>query len=363
MDFGLTWGSSHSLVQSATFDDNYFWSAALGDAYPEGIKVEYTSKRELSTEYDPINKKYNSRINSYNDALAGSIKGYHNGKADGRLGGILYFSELELYCLVYAKTPDEKSGKNVIYMTTWKFIDNQITNIQTHVIKTLQSNYVAQVRAGRYGKDKVFIIYSEERTGSYYGSISKGTIPKLYIIKLPKIKKIVDDKVYNKLLMNTNEDLRTFEDGVLIWATSNTEGKLTINKIGKTQFGEEYEELIEDDVDEEVEEESNGDLSGGAVAGIVIGSIGGAGGIGVGVYFLLRYFKLKNIIPKSPEPITQAKGDITRFSNSRNNVNNKSSVNSRINVNRKSSVNINSTIRNLGKGKGKVKMKRKSINK
>ena len=359
MDFGETWGSSHSLVQSATFDDNYFWSAALGDAYPEGIKVEYTSKRELSTEYDVIAKKYNSRVHSENNNLAGSIKGYHNGKADGRLGGILYFSELELYCLVYAKTPDEKSGKNVIYMTTWKFIDNQITNIQTHVIKTLQSNYVAQVRAGRYGKDKVFIIYSEERSGSYYGSISKGTIPKLYIIKLPNIKKIVDDKVYDKLLMNTNEDLRTFEDGVLIWATSNTEGKLTINKIGKTQFGEEYEELIEDDVDEEVEEESNGDLSGGAVAGIVIGSIGGAGGIGVGVFFLLRFLKNRNITPETPEPITQAKIDVTRYSNSRNN------ANSRINVNNKSSVNNNSTIRSLGKGKGKgkVKMKRKSVNK
>ena len=244
-------------------------------------------------------------------------------------------------------------------MTTWNFIDNKITNIQTHTIKTLQSNYVAQVKAGRYGKDKVFIIYSEERSGSYYGSISKGTIPKLYIIKLPNIKKIVDDKVYDKLLMNTNEDLRTFEDGVLIWATSNTEGKLTINKIGKTQFGEEYEELIEDDVDEEVEEESNGDLSGGAVAGIVIGSIGGAGGIGVGVFFLLRFLKNRNITPETPEPITQAKIDVTRYSNSRNN------ANSRINVNNKSSVNNNSTIRSLGKGKGKgkVKKKRKSINK
>ena len=28
MDFGITWGSSHSLIQSVTFDDNYFWTAA-----------------------------------------------------------------------------------------------------------------------------------------------------------------------------------------------------------------------------------------------------------------------------------------------------------------------------------------------
>ena len=44
MDFGLTLASSHSLIQSATFDEFYFWTAALGDAYPQGIKEEYTSK-------------------------------------------------------------------------------------------------------------------------------------------------------------------------------------------------------------------------------------------------------------------------------------------------------------------------------
>ena len=163
MDFGITWGTSHSLIQSATFDENYFWTAALGDANPYGIRVEYTSKTEFNSDYDPINKKYNSRINSYNDALAGYIKGYANGLANGRLGGILHFSELGLYCLVYAKTPDVDKGKHVIYLTTWKFIDNQITNIQTHVIKTLQSNYVAQVRAGLVKIKYLLFIMKKDR--------------------------------------------------------------------------------------------------------------------------------------------------------------------------------------------------------
>ena len=172
--------------------------------------------------------------------------------------------------------------------------------------------------------------------------------------------------------MNTNEDLRTFEDGVLIWATSNKQGKLTINKIGTPRLNEnnddiEYELTNEDLIDylsnhEEitdnnlneanVEEEESGDLSGGAVAGIVIGSIGGAGGIGVGVYFLLKFFKNRNL---AQETIPQTKVNSTRFSNSNN------LVNSRNNVNSKSSVNNNTTIRS--KGKMKVKTKRKSINK
>ena len=377
MDFGITWGTSHSLILSATFDENYFWTAALGDANPYGIRVEYTSKKEFSNNfYDPIHKKYNSRIKSFNDALAGYINGYRNGKADGRLGGILYFSELGLYCLVYAKTPDVDSGKHVIYMTTWKFIDNQITNNQTYIIKTIESNHVLQVRAGRYGKDKVFIIYYEDiPKNSTFGYIHKGSIPKLYIIKLPEISKIVDDIAYDKLLMNTNEDLRTFEDGVLIWATSNTDGKLYINKIGQSRLSESnddieykltkedliyylntHENITDEFVNEEnknIETEKNGDLSGGAIAGIAIGSVCGAGGIGIGVFFLLRYFKNKNLTPQTPEIITQTKVDVTRFSNSRNNVNSKSSVNN------------STTIRSKGKGKlkGKVKKKRKSVNK
>ena len=345
MDFGITWGSSHSLVQSVTFDDFYFWTAALGDAYPEGIKVEYTSKSEFSNEYDPIHKKYNLRISKGNDKLAGSIKGYHNGSADGKLGGILYFAKLGLYCLIYAKTPnyssDEKNGKNIIYMTTWKFTGSVISDIQTTEIKQFESNNVMQVRAGRYGDDKVFIIYSEttKSGGNSYGTVHKGTTPKLYIIKLPGKDFLVNDEIYDKLLMNTNEDLRTFEDGVLIWATANKEGKLTINKIGKTHFDEEsidtiqntltkkdledylsaHDTITEDIPNEEIieqEEEEKGKLSGGAIAGIAVGSVGGAAGIGVGIFFLLRYLKK---IKSTPEPSTQTKVEIN-FSSSKSDV-------------------------------------------
>ena len=342
MDFGITWGSSHSLIQSVTFDNFYFWTAALGDAYPEGIKVEYTSKSEFSNEYDPIHKKYNLRSSSSTSSLAGSIKGYHNGSADGKLGGILYFAKLGLYCLVYAKTPDAQSGKNIIYMTTWEFTDNKISNNKTMIVKTFDSNNVMQVRAGRYGDDKVFIIYSEttKSGGNSYGNVQKGTTPKLYIIKPKEQQILVSDEIYEKLLMNTNEDLRTFEDGVLIWATANTEGKLTINKIGETHLDEESIDAIEntlskkdleyylsthDNITEDIENEENleeeekkGNLSGGAIAGIVVGSVGGAAGIGVGVYFLLKH--LKNI-KSVPEASTQTKVDINYSSSSKRDIN------------------------------------------
>ena len=275
MDFGLTWGASHSLIQSVTFDDYYFWSAALSDAYPMGIKVEYTSKREINKDvgnYDSINQKYNLRVYSENNTLAGRIKGYSNGRADGKLGGILYFENLNIYCLIYAKTPnessDEKDGKNIIYITTWNFENEKITNINTKEVKIFTRGNVMQVRAGKYGEDKVFIIYSETMSegGNDYGNIIMGTIPNLYIIDISTLNTIKSDVKMDNLIMNTNEDLKTFNDGVLIWASANKEGKLVINKIGTPLLNEQYDDInyimTKDDLVKENEEEDNGKNNG-----------------------------------------------------------------------------------------------------
>ena len=123
MNIGLNWGASHSLIQTGTFDENYFCTASLSDGSPKGIKVAYISKRDFKKEerdYDPIFKKYNSRAYYINNTLAGTITGYSNGSADGKLGGLIYFENLGIFCMVYAKTPnasdDNKNGKDIIYI-------------------------------------------------------------------------------------------------------------------------------------------------------------------------------------------------------------------------------------------------------
>ena len=57
------------------------------------------------------------------------------------------------------------------------------------------------------------------------------------------MKIIIYDKIYNNLFMNTNEDLRTFRDGVLIWGSTNKDGKLVINKIGTGLLDNTYEDM------------------------------------------------------------------------------------------------------------------------
>ena len=130
-------------------------------------------------------------------------------------------------------------------MTTWKIENDKAVNNKTNVIKVLESGYILQVRAGKYGDDKVFIIYAKDTNPGFnrYGSIYQGTIPKLYIINVSTNQKIKDDVTIDKLLMNTNEDLRTFYDGVLIWATANKNGKLVINKIGTPLLNENNDDI------------------------------------------------------------------------------------------------------------------------
>ena len=94
-----------------------------------------------------------------------------------------------------------------------------------------------QVRAGRLGDDKVFITYLETNSKghSYYGNIPKGSVPKVFVIKLPNFEYIKNDQKLDNLLMNTNEDLRTFRNGVLIWGSCDADNNLVLNKIGGTK--------------------------------------------------------------------------------------------------------------------------------
>ena len=318
IDYGETWGASHSLIQSATFDPYYFWTAALSDAYPEGIRVQFTSKKDLTNDYDPINKKYNSLVTGSNTTLAGYIKGYHTGPADGKLGGMLYFESYKLYCLVYAKTPNysddsTKNNKNIIFITTWNFENNQIKNSsKTYEIKVFNEGNVMQLRAGKYGNDKIIIIYAEtsNQGNNGYGNVAKGTVPRVFVIKIPDINIQINDVTYDKLLMNTNEDLRTFRDGVLIWGAANKDGNLVINKIGKSSLDDSYEDVnykitkkeVEDiknkikeeeekDEQEVAEDNHDSSLSAGAIAAIVISIIII---LTVGTFLLVRYIKKRD---------------------------------------------------------------------
>ena len=271
-----------------------------------------------------MNKRYNSRVENSRSDLSGYIKGYHKGPADGKLGGILYFDKYKLYCLVYAKTPNysddlQKNGTNIIYVTTWKFENNEITNNKTYEIKVFRKDIISnvmQLRAGKYGDDKIIIIYREidydPGFWGYKGDIPKGTVPKVFVIRVSDMKTIIYDKIYDNLLMNTNEDLRTFRDGVLIWGATNKDGKLVIHKIGTPLLDDTYEDInitiTKDDIefykkkrDEEEgrdentkENENNFSLDITTIILIVAGLICFIGIVIIIIYCSIKHCKRKN---------------------------------------------------------------------
>ena len=121
----------------------------LSQWYPCHVHV----KKNFQKNYDAVAKKHNLRVYQHKDNLAGYIKGHIIGWTDGKLGAILYYEELGLYALVYAKTPDhsdnEKNGKNIIYITTWKFNNGNFEDITTKDIKIMDTENIMQVRAGK----------------------------------------------------------------------------------------------------------------------------------------------------------------------------------------------------------------------
>ena len=75
--------------------------------------------------------------------------------------------------------------------------------------------------------------------------------------------KVVNDKTYDNLLMNTNEDLRTFRDGVLIWGGADSEGNLVIHKIGTPSLSDNNEDDLGTLTKEDIEKIKNGENGGG----------------------------------------------------------------------------------------------------
>ena len=80
--------------------------------------------------------------------MAGKITGYQNGSADGKLGGLIFFEKLGIFCLVYAKTPNPEGankGKNVIYAATFVFNKNKTYSLtKTKEVKIFETDNFQQ---------------------------------------------------------------------------------------------------------------------------------------------------------------------------------------------------------------------------
>ncbi len=229
-DFGNSWGSSHSLEQSVTQDSNFFWSASLGDAYPMGILIQWTSKTDVLID---------TRTYKSFSPMGGIMKGNMKGSSSGKLGGLLYSEKDEKYILVFSHTNDEDDSKrHGIYMTTFKYDKSivNITDIETNRVKKIsKEDDIENINAGLID-DKVAIFYllvKNKKASQYICNVPQGTEAH-YIIAKTNGKLFYDSKnEREKLYLSTNEELRNLKDGKLIYSTVDKEGYLNIIKIIK----------------------------------------------------------------------------------------------------------------------------------
>lgn len=229
-DYAWAWGSSHSLIQSHIYDGKYFLTAALGDAYPMGIRICAIDVDQRTDAYDPIHKKNNQYKSWCKDDILPYMLGTHYGNTAGRLGGLLNLGDK--FAVVYSIMPIQNSIENELGLVTFKFDNGEFTDIEKFVIKKdfVKEPYanVHSVRSAKFG-NKILITYTVTKEKFYWGTTqySYNKEDKAYYLLVSRKGEIVTGPIEAKSpQMNHWDDIRPLSDGSLLWSYVNDEEEL-----------------------------------------------------------------------------------------------------------------------------------------
>ncbi|MCQ2817628.1 MAG: hypothetical protein MJ252_10220 [archaeon] len=283
------WESSHSLIQSHIYDGKYFITAALGDAYPMGIKICVVDVTKNTSQFDQSRNTYPQVKYSYTDTMIPFIQGNMGGQSMGRLGGVLNFGNF--YVCIYSIKQSANDTTDGIFLTKFKYENEKITEIGQHVtIKSGCAGSLTQLRAAKFG-NRILITYILYKTdfGTGYPYDDEYKTETMYYLLIDTNGSIIKDSIQASTQEQAlNEDLRELRDGTLRWAYIDTKDVLKIVKVNvDNKLDIEY---FEDKIDDEEppeepkkDDKKEGGLSGGVIALIVILCIAA---VGVGGFFL-----------------------------------------------------------------------------
>lgn len=227
--YAWAWGSSHSLVQSHIYTGRYFVTAALGDAYPMGIKVCVIDGDSTSTTFDPVHQRY-ARHNSYcKDDVVPSFTGTMTGNTYGRLGGLINLGDK--FAVVFSVKPTSSDATNALQMVTFKYANGAFTDITRYTLLTGIASSLVNLRASKYG-NKILISYTLNST-----SFADSVPPRMY--------NNLSDTMYYLLVnqngiiangplqaaehqMNLSDDIREMKDGSLLWTYVDSSNNLKV---------------------------------------------------------------------------------------------------------------------------------------
>jgi uncharacterized protein YxeA len=260
--FGPIFNVNQSLIHSMCEDKDYVYLAVLSDVN-KGINASRVSKTEIDTsDYDSVAGMNNKRkFFNVPQIIGDTIENEGNGTSLGKFGGLFYFSLLSRFGTVYSNF--NSTGENYhITIALFNIIeqkeDNKVSyniDINTYHIRTFESDAdIYQVRVGKIGDDLI-ILYSitGEKVDKNYGDLPKGSPTSYMIVSWDSANNNFTATKYNgtslgKGRIPTNEALKNFKDGRLIWASVDENNYLIINRLGTLA---DYNDNLNDD-DEEV---------------------------------------------------------------------------------------------------------------
>jgi hypothetical protein len=239
IDFSAIWKTSQSFIQTITEEPDWVWTASLSDKI--GLNVFHTSKNRFinSSNSDTI-YYYNERINYNVSSFFGTITYTQDNFSYAKLGGLVYIPKYEILAMVYSQTKDASQGKNGIYISLFSFSSSELSyKGGVFPLKEFESNQdVFNVRAGKLG-DLIIVLYvlssDSETVDKNDGNLPKGKNTMMMVVEVTGKENI--SIVNNGLLVGTdaigtNEDMRNFKDGRLIWTSVDQNGNVIVHRLG-----------------------------------------------------------------------------------------------------------------------------------
>ena len=247
LDFSAIWGSSQSFIQTITEDKDWVWTATLSDKI--GINVFHTSKINFTSN----SYYYKERVHYNVSSLLTTITYTQNNFSYAKLGGLVYLPSYDILALVYSQTKDSAQGKNGIYMALFYFADLNYGAGQIPLKEYDSSETdIFNIRAGKLG-NYLIVLYvlstNSETVDKNGGNLPKGKNTMMMVINITGKERYTI--VQNGILIGTdvigtNEDMRNFKDGRLIWTSVDANGYVMVHRLGTLS---DYNDNINDDDD------------------------------------------------------------------------------------------------------------------
>ena len=229
--YAWSWLTSHSLIQSHIYDGKYFVTAALGDAYPEGITLSVIDINKNGNAYYSKKGTYPNLVYESDSKLLGDIVGNHGGGSYGRLAGVLLFDSI--YAVVYSVKKSSGDSRDGIYLATFNYKDGAINLLSSKVVSSGIAGKLKNLRCAKYG-GRILITYILNKTDynldypSGYQDLNEDAYYLLASLEGKIIAGPFKSSTQNEAL---SEDIRELKDGSLRWGYVDRSDILRIVKV------------------------------------------------------------------------------------------------------------------------------------